>query len=175
MNGHMLDIRGPRPLDVNAQAAARLPPCQAVLPRASCSLSGRGTPGETAAPVLRRTLLKYLLLFGGEPTKLDALAGRDDSSVQAEIAQWWARNRQAGRIVVSTRLKPPLTATTVRFEDRRALICDGPCTPEAEAVAGYGVIDVDDLDEALALVRTWPGGGYIEIRPILSRSDRYFQ
>ena len=111
--------------------------------------------------------MKYVLIFGGEPTAHEAVSAPEDYSVQAEIAHWWARARSAGKVLASVRLKPPLTATTIRFDNQPPLICDGPSTPEAEAVAGYGVIDVDDFDEALSLVRAWPGGGYVEIRPIL--------
>ena len=62
---------------------------------------------------------------------------------------------------------PPWTATTVSFEQNPPLLIDGPCTPESEAIGGFGLIEVADLDEALAMVRTWPAGGFVEIRPLV--------
>ena len=107
--------------------------------------------------------MKYLLTVGGIPEGPEADTSRIDA-----ISRWWTQNRQAGRIVSGVWLKPPLTATTLRFDasGRQPLVCDGPCTAETDAIGGYSVIDVDDLDAAMALARSWPGGGYVEIRPI---------
>ena len=54
----------------------------------------------------------------------------------------------------------------VRFLEGSRIVEDGPFTAEAECVAGFGIIEATDLDEALAIVRSWPLGGYIEIRPL---------
>jgi hypothetical protein len=35
-------------------------------------------------------------------------------------------------------------------------------------VSGYAEIDVADLDEALRIVKTWPGCPVVEIRPVES-------
>jgi hypothetical protein len=69
---------------------------------------------------------------------------------------------------------PPFSATTIRFLDGRSIVVDGPFTPESEAIGGFGIIDVADLDEALAVARAWPLGGYIEIRPLMSPAGRIF-
>ena len=61
------------------------------------------------------------------------------------------------------------SATTVRFGPRGPVIHDGPSTAEAEAVGGYGLMEVEDLHEALRVAMSWPAGGFIEIRPILVR------
>lgn len=45
-------------------------------------------------------------------------------------------------------------------------VAAGAFTVEAESIGGFGIIDARDLDEVLAMVRSWPIGGYIEIRPI---------
>ena len=49
------------------------------------------------------------------------------------------------------------------------LITNGPFLEGNEVIGGYAVVDVDDLDAALAMARSWPGGGSIEVRPIASR------
>jgi hypothetical protein len=112
--------------------------------------------------------MRYVLTVGGSPDAPAADTDRADA-----IARWWAEHREAGRIVAGVWLRPPLTATTLRFHPsrRQPVVCDGPCTAESDAIGGYSVIDVDDLDEALALARSWPGGGYVEIRPILAMTE----
>ena len=51
------------------------------------------------------------------------------------------------------------------------VITDGPFVEGKEVVSGYTEIEVADLDEALRMVRTWPGCPVVEIRPTrVSRS-----
>ena len=38
-----------------------------------------------------------------------------------------------------------------------------------EIIGGYVEINVADLDEALSLARSWPGGGAVEIRPTIEQ------
>jgi len=48
-------------------------------------------------------------------------------------------------------------------------LTDGPFSEAKETVGGYGILDVADLDEALAIVKTWPANGKLEVRPIVER------
>ena len=68
-------------------------------------------------------------------------------------------------------LKPTSTATTVRVEDGKPLITDGPFAETKEQLAGYYILDCKDLDEAISWASKIPtacqgGEGCIEIRPI---------
>jgi hypothetical protein len=45
-------------------------------------------------------------------------------------------------------------------------ITDGPFVEGKEVVSGYTEIEVADLDEALRMVKTWPGCPIVEIRPL---------
>ena len=47
---------------------------------------------------------------------------------------------------------------------------DGPFMEAKESIGGYGIVEVDDLDAAIALARSWPARGHkVEIRPIVPR------
>jgi len=55
-------------------------------------------------------------------------------------------------------------------------VIDGPFAETKELIAGYHVIDVASLEEAIAWTRKWPpedGGGRLEleIRPIITAED----
>jgi hypothetical protein len=68
-------------------------------------------------------------------------------------------------------LEPTATATTVRVQEGKALITDGPFAETKEQLAGYYILDCQDLDEALAWAAKIPtgcrgGGGCVEVRPI---------
>jgi len=43
---------------------------------------------------------------------------------------------------------------------------DGPFIEGKEVVSGFTEIEVEDLDEALRMVRTWPACPVVEIRPV---------
>jgi hypothetical protein len=66
------------------------------------------------------------------------------------------------------RLMPTSAATTLRKAEN--LVVDGPYAETKEQLLGFYVVDVDDLDQALAIARELsvanPGGAY-EIRPVM--------
>jgi hypothetical protein len=49
------------------------------------------------------------------------------------------------------------------------MVTDGPFLEGNEVIGGYAVVEVAELDDALSMARGWPGGGSVEIRPIVSR------
>ena len=46
-------------------------------------------------------------------------------------------------------------------------VTDGPFVEAKEMVGGYAILDVADLDEAIALVSDWPSSATLEIRPLV--------
>jgi hypothetical protein len=63
----------------------------------------------------------------------------------------------------------PEDATTVRVQDGKPLVTDGPFVEIKEAVGGYFTLEAEDLDAAVEVVSTIPAarlGGAIEIRPV---------
>jgi hypothetical protein len=83
------------------------------------------------------------------------------------IGQWWGEHTQSGEIVGGHQLQPGRTATTVHREDGRVVVTDGPFMESKEGIGGYGIIEVPDLDAAIALAGSWPPGSKIEIRPVI--------
>jgi len=68
-------------------------------------------------------------------------------------------------------LQPTSTATTVRVQEGKVLVTDGPFAETKEQLAGYYILDCHNLDEAIdwsAKIPTACGGreGCIEIRPL---------
>lgn len=66
-------------------------------------------------------------------------------------------------------LYPATTATCVTVRDGKRTVLDGPFTETKEQLAGYFLIDVANLDEAIAVAARIPGTtrGTTEIRPIV--------
>jgi hypothetical protein len=76
---------------------------------------------------------------------------------------------KAGKMGTSLRLLPTTAATTLRKSQEPPLVIDGPFAETKEQLLGFYLIDVDDLEDALAVARELasanPGGAY-EIRPV---------
>ncbi|ASO21673.1 hypothetical protein FHR81_003319 [Actinoalloteichus hoggarensis] len=69
-----------------------------------------------------------------------------------------------GRIVSAYATQPSATATSIRAD----VITDGPFIESKEALAGFFVIEADDLDQALAIGRVVPiMDGGVEVRPLI--------
>ena len=67
-------------------------------------------------------------------------------------------------------LKPTSTATSVRTAaDGSQSIHDGPFAETREQLGGYYLVDVPDLDAALAIAKKVPlrGTGAVEVRPVM--------
>jgi hypothetical protein len=112
--------------------------------------------------------MEYVLLFCGTATDqedFDALTPDQLRQRYAEVGRWFAEHRS--RIGGTNQLQGPETATTVRFgRDGAPVVTDGLFLEGKEIVGGYAEVQVDDLDEALAMARSWPGRGSVEIRPV---------
>ncbi len=67
-------------------------------------------------------------------------------------------------------LQPALTATTVRVRGGQREVHDGPYAEAKESLGGYYIIEVDDLDQALAWAARNPAAssGAVEVRPVLT-------
>jgi hypothetical protein len=73
----------------------------------------------------------------------------------------------AGVWVFGGGLHPPAAATTLRPKGGDVLVVDGPFVEGKEHVGGFSIIDVPDLDTALAWARKVVGATTIpvEVRP----------
>lgn len=71
------------------------------------------------------------------------------------------------------RLQSSTLATTVRQHDGKTEVLDGPYADTKEQLAGYFMVDVPSLDEAIAWAKRCPSSRYgsIEIRPMLDQTD----
>ncbi|MEU5344158.1 YciI family protein [Streptomyces sp. NPDC020766] len=111
--------------------------------------------------------MKYVMFIctpvGGQELSPEEIA--DDPRFTSYIDEV----RTSGVVTGGARLRPATDATTVRVQGDEVLLSDGPFVESKEYVAGFDIIDVADLDEAIALASRHPaalGGGSVEVRPV---------
>ena len=122
--------------------------------------------------------MKYVIMFTSTP-ELDAAVPEERAKeVYGRIYQWFGEN--AEKIEDSgAELEPATTATTVKHGAAGPVVVDGPFSEAHEVIGGFSVVDVPDLDAAIALVKTWPSldlpGVAVEIRPMVVDYSQFEQ
>ncbi|HEU0027094.1 MAG TPA: YciI family protein [Ktedonobacterales bacterium] len=112
-----------------------------------------------------------MLLFFADEDVWMALPEGERATAIARIGEWYGQQARAGRIVEGRRLTGLREATTVRLgpagRSGKPLITDGPFAETKEALGSYAVIEAPDRETALAVAASWPGGGAVEVRPVM--------
>jgi hypothetical protein len=113
--------------------------------------------------------MKYVLLIThGE--WLQSGSQEEQQQVMEKLMGWWGRLAAEGKLKDGNQLQPPNTATTVVIDHGRSMLLDRPLMEAKEAIGGYGLVELGDLDEAIALARTYPAPDCkIEVRAIDER------
>jgi hypothetical protein len=106
--------------------------------------------------------MRYLLLIVSDPAA-PAYVPEEDN-----IEEWVANLERRGAAIVGDRLRPPSDATTVTVRDGKTILTDGPFAESKEWIAGFDLIEVDNLDEAIELAAAHPMArfGRVEVRPL---------
>jgi len=111
----------------------------------------------------------YTLLCYNDEDVVWSWSKEEEDAVMGRLGIVQDRLIREGKMGPSLRLLPTTAATTLRKNQDPPLVIDGPFAETKEQLLGFYVIDVPDLDGALAIARELaaanPGGAY-EIRPI---------
>lgn len=105
--------------------------------------------------------MKYLCLVYLDEQRLAELS--DEECVAYDTAI-----RNSGHCLASEALQSVRTATTVRQRSGKVSVTDGPFAETKEQLAGFYMIEAQNLDEAVRLAAEIPPAriGSIEVRPI---------
>ena len=113
--------------------------------------------------------MKYMLLITQGEWFANGNAADRDKAMEG-VVEWWGKQFASGKMVGGQQLQSPETATTVVIERGKYTLLDRPLMEAKEAIGGFGILDVVDIDEALAIVKTMPAPDCkVEVRPILER------
>ena len=113
--------------------------------------------------------MRYMLLVYSRET--DSPSAEELDAIRTAHCAVMEDAGRKGVLQAAEPLAPTSTATTVRVKDRNVLISDGPFAETKEQLAGYYILDCENLDEAIAWAARIPTGckgapGCIEIRPL---------
>jgi hypothetical protein len=103
--------------------------------------------------------MRYLLLVCVDPSI-------EPVEAEADIPDWFEEIDRHGARVIGNQLEGPEHARSVRVRNGAIVTTDGPFAETKEFVAGFDVIECDDLDTAVAIAAKHPVArfGAIEVR-----------
>jgi hypothetical protein len=115
--------------------------------------------------------MEYTLMFYMSPSEFS------DRTDPAKKAAFWGAFmpymqavKDAGILKGGAGLEPPESATTVRVQNGKRSVQDGPYADTKEQLGGFFIIEVPDLDTALDWAARYPAGpsGVVEVRANIS-------
>ena len=115
--------------------------------------------------------MKYMLLIYSEPSAWAKIDEATQGAIGAEYGSFTQTIIDSKEFVTGDPLQGVETATTVEVKNGKRLTTDGPFAETKEALGGYYVVDVVDLDRALEVAAEIPGAvrglSRIEVRPVM--------
>ena len=110
--------------------------------------------------------MQYALLIYRQPGVAEALSEQERKADHQDYLEL----RKLPAVTGGAALYPAETATTVRVQDGRTLVTDGPFADTKEILAGFYLVEAEDLDAATEIAARIPAariGGSVEIRPVV--------
>jgi hypothetical protein len=108
--------------------------------------------------------MKYLLLiYEDDAQRIEKMDER-----MPHCAAYVEAMKKAGIYLAGERLRTVSSTTSVRVAGGKTHVVDGPYVESKEQLGGFHMIDVPDLDSALAWAARCPSAsrGLVEVRPI---------
>ncbi len=109
--------------------------------------------------------MKYMLLIYSPEDAWTADEWKECVGKSLEVCQEIASK---GQLLSAAPLHPVRTGKTIRVRNGQAMITTGPFAETTEQLGGYYLIDVENLDDAIAIASRLPPAkkGTVEIRPL---------
>jgi hypothetical protein len=114
------------------------------------------------------TTPEYLLLLRGTQFE-NRLSLQEMQDAMGEFTSWLEKLGQQGKFKGGQPLAP--SGKIISGKDNRS-VADGPFAEAKEAIGGYLILTVPDLDTAVAIARECPlldWGAQVEVRPVLEQ------
>lgn len=113
--------------------------------------------------------MKYICLVYHEEEKMASVTDAELERVIGDCMAYIDQLDQSGHHVLSSGLQSHRVATTLRRQNGKLTLTDGPFAETKEILAGFTIIEARDLNEAIQIASKFPNGavGTVEVRPAM--------
>ena len=111
--------------------------------------------------------MKYICLGYIDPKKWETMSESERNAMMDECFAYDDVLRKNGHFVGGEALQGPQNASTLRFQNGKVSVTDGPYAETKEQLGGILILEAKDLNHAIQLMSKHPGvkAGPFEIRP----------
>ncbi len=112
--------------------------------------------------------MKYLALVYYQESAMNQMSQQEWDALNRECIACVGSLQQSGNFLDGAPLEQSPSATTIRVRDDKVLVTDGPFAETKEQLAGYYLLEANDLNQAIQLAQKIPPARYgsVEIRPL---------
>jgi hypothetical protein len=109
-----------------------------------------------------------MLLVHHDEAAFELIAKDKQEQMLAESVALTHQLHGNGQYLSASPLQPAASAVVVRVRDGKPIVTDGPFIETREQIAGYFLIDAEDLEQATQIAIRVPGAriGTVEVRPL---------
>jgi hypothetical protein len=114
--------------------------------------------------------MQCLLMCCIEESRWLKLTDAERDRIMQEYGRLMHELKESGQLLAGAKLDGSASAVTLREQNAKPLITDGPFAETKEQFGGFHLIECADRDEAVAIalrIPTLAVGGSIEVRPVL--------
>jgi len=117
--------------------------------------------------------MKYVCLSYLGPKTWETMTGSERQASMEEFFTYDEMLRKKGHKIGGEGLQSAAKGVTLRFEGGKVSVTDGPYAETKEQLAGFFIIEAEDLKQATELMSKHPAvkGGPIEIRPVADGTE----
>ncbi len=112
--------------------------------------------------------MKFMVLIYNDDTMLDAMPPAQFDATMRGCLEHADELRKDGRLLDSQMLESASTAKSLRTRKNRLTVLDGPFAETKELLAGFNLIEAENMDEAVRIAAEfpWTRTGCVEVRPV---------
>jgi hypothetical protein len=120
----------------------------------------------------RMVPVKYMLLIYSNPESWASLSAEQRDGLATAHATLARELTEQGLLVSAAGLADPITTRTVQVRDDTTTTTDGPYAEAKEHLAGFYLVECDDIDQAIGYAARMPDAEYVavEVRPVMDAS-----
>jgi hypothetical protein len=117
--------------------------------------------------------MRFMVTLITDGTAMESIAAEERQEFGARMGKYMGELRDSGALAdPGSALGPSASARTLRRKSGKVVVTDGPFAETKEQIAGYMVLECEDIDEATDWAQRMPLlGGAIEVRPLAGRPD----
>jgi hypothetical protein len=112
--------------------------------------------------------MKFMVLIYNDPAMLEALPQAEFDATMRGCLEHADELRKDGHLLDSQMLESPSAAKSLRSRKNRLTVVDGPFAESKEVLAGFNLIEADNMEDAVRIASDfpWAATGCVEVRPV---------